>query len=309
MEILNAPSRETFCTRRDRTDTPLQALVTLNDTQFMEAARRLADKAILSSTISIPDWTTSPNRLSLVRSIPKSAPSSAKWKEHFLSDYQKDPDDAKALLSVGESRGWIRDSSRRTCRVDTGCQRDSQPRRNTHQIGRMNLDPQIAPLINQLNASLTRRQFFRKSAAGLGVAALSSLLGPSVLEHRRATSVDDVWRIPAKAKRAIYISLIGAPSQLDPFDYKEGLRTRFKEDLKDWLKKQGERLTGMTSGQETFPLAPSIFKFSNTAPAGHGSANCSRGTPKWRAICVSSGPCIPTPSITSRPISYFTLAR
>jgi hypothetical protein len=127
----------------------------------------------------------------------------------------------------------------------------------------MNLDPQIAPLINQLNASLTRRQFFRKSAAGLGVAALSSLLGTSAY-----ASVDDVWRIPAKAKRAIYISLIGAPSQLDLFDYKEGLRTRFKEDLKDWLKKQGERLTGMTSGQETFPLAPSIFKFQQYGPGG-----------------------------------------
>ena len=49
MEILNAPSRETFCTRRDRTDTPLQALVTLNDTQFIEASRHLAERAIRSS--------------------------------------------------------------------------------------------------------------------------------------------------------------------------------------------------------------------------------------------------------------------
>jgi mono/diheme cytochrome c family protein len=42
MDILNAPSREICTVHRDRTDTPLQALVTLNDPQFVEAARNLA---------------------------------------------------------------------------------------------------------------------------------------------------------------------------------------------------------------------------------------------------------------------------
>ena len=40
------------------------------------------------------------------------------------------------------------------------------------------IHPQWMPVLNEYNASLTRRQFFRKSATGLGVAALSSLLGP-----------------------------------------------------------------------------------------------------------------------------------
>lgn len=124
--------------------------------------------------------------------------------------------------------------------------------------------------VPEFNALLTRRQFFRKNAMGLGVAALASLLGPRAfgLPGGEDAIPSDLWRIAPRARRAIYISLIGAPSQVDLFDYKPDLRKRFKEDLKGWLAKQGERLTGMTSGQQTFPLAPSIFKFSQSGKCG-----------------------------------------
>lgn len=120
------------------------------------------------------------------------------------------------------------------------------------------------------NAALTRRQFFRKSGTGLGMVALASLLGRSATGSvaDSAGFLAGLPQIAPRAKRVIYISLIGAPSQLDTFDYKPDLKKRFQEDLNGWLKEQGERLTGMTSDQPTFPLAPSIFKFSQYGQSG-----------------------------------------
>jgi hypothetical protein len=117
------------------------------------------------------------------------------------------------------------------------------------------------------NTAFSRRQFFRKSGSGLGMAALASLLGPGATSFAEGLAAR-LPQIAPKAKRAIYISLIGAPSQLDLFDYKPDLSKRFKEDLNGWLKGQGERLTGMTSGQAAFPLAPSIFKFKQHGQSG-----------------------------------------
>ena len=133
------------------------------------------------------------------------------------------------------------------------------------------LPPDWQNTLETYNAALTRRQFFRQSGTGLGLASLGALLGQRVVAADStplATALQAPWKIAPKAKRAIYLSLIGAPSQLDLFDYKPGLRTRFKEDLKGWLADQGERLTGMTSKQEAFPLAPSIFNFAQHGRSG-----------------------------------------
>lgn len=120
--------------------------------------------------------------------------------------------------------------------------------------------------------SMTRRRFFMNAAktigAGLGATAFGSLIGAD----QPALGADDpakqiLAQLPhfaPKAKRVIYLHMEGAPSQLDLFDYKPGLRKRFNQDLPDSIR-DGQRITGMTSGQARFPVAPSIFRFSKYA--------------------------------------------
>lgn len=118
------------------------------------------------------------------------------------------------------------------------------------------------------NQAYTRRQFFRKSGTGLGVAAMASLLGEKSFAASQPAGGAAFPQFAPKAKRAIYISLIGAPSQFETFDYKPELVKRYKEDLKGYLAKEGERLTGMTSGQAAFPIAPARVKFTQHGQSG-----------------------------------------
>ena len=109
----------------------------------------------------------------------------------------------------------------------------------------------------------TRRQFFGKSALGLGTAALSTLMGPSISESIAGEPSKSILKSPhnpPKAKRAIYLFMSGAPSQLDLFDYKPEMVDWFGKELPESVR-QGQRLTTMTSGQSRFPIAPSVYKF------------------------------------------------
>jgi uncharacterized protein (DUF1501 family) len=111
----------------------------------------------------------------------------------------------------------------------------------------------------------TRRQFFSRGARGLGGLALASLLGQEAKAAPTAGG-DGVPGLPhfaPKAKRAIYLHMVGAPSQIDLLDYKPGLKKWFDKDLPESVR-QGQRLTTMTSGQSRFPIAPSVFDFTQT---------------------------------------------
>lgn len=119
-------------------------------------------------------------------------------------------------------------------------------------------------LDSQLNE--TRRQFFGKSATGIGAAALAGLLGRD-LGATTSNGLPGFPNIAPKAKRVIYLFQSGAPSQLDLFDYKPQLKQRFNEELPDSIRK-GQRLTGMTAGQKNFPVAPTNFKFAQHGKSG-----------------------------------------
>lgn len=106
----------------------------------------------------------------------------------------------------------------------------------------------------------SRRRFFARGARGIGALALGSLLAES----------SEGVKLPhfaPKAKRCIYLHLVGAPPQMDLYDYKPKMKDWFDKDLPDSIR-QGQRLTTMTSGQTRFPIAPSMFKFAQHGKSG-----------------------------------------
>jgi len=111
---------------------------------------------------------------------------------------------------------------------------------------------------------MTRRQLFGRAVGGIGTAALASLCAPAAFA---AKGLPGFPNFAPKAKRVIYLHQSGAPSQMDLFDPKPKLATRFAEELPDSIR-QGQRLTGMTSSQKKFPVAPSIFKFARYGKGG-----------------------------------------
>jgi hypothetical protein len=116
--------------------------------------------------------------------------------------------------------------------------------------------------------TLNRRVFLGRSAFGLGSVALGTLLGR---DHAYASPAGEgltgLPHFPAKAKRVIYLFQSGAPSQLDLFDFKPALKEKRGIELPDSVR-MGQRITTMTSGQKSFPVAPSLFQFARHGKSG-----------------------------------------
>ena len=114
---------------------------------------------------------------------------------------------------------------------------------------------------NEYDLLFTRRQLFGRAALGVGTAALANLLRADMLKQGKPSGgLPGFPNFAPKAKRVIYLTMNGGPSQIDLWDYEPKLRDVYNEDLPDSVRR-GQRITTMTSGQQRFPLAPSKYNF------------------------------------------------
>ncbi len=286
MEIFNAPSRESCTVRRERTNTPLQALATMNDVQFVEAARVLAERALQSAA-------TNDARLDYISTRVLARPLTLAEKQVAM----------KSLAAFGTSlrcppRGCARAAGERgahsgsvpACgdvrRLDHVGEPVAEPGRGAFEMSLLKPDHEghyparaleldreslrrnkpgqhpLDAIAAEMGREESRRRFFARGAQGIGALALSSLLA----EAEGAPGLG-LPHFPPKAKRCIYLHLVGAPPQMDLYDYKPKMKDWFDKDLPDSIR-QGQRLTTMTSGQTRFPIAPSMFKFAQHGKSG-----------------------------------------
>jgi hypothetical protein len=129
----------------------------------------------------------------------------------------------------------------------------------------MNLDREYQLL-------LTRRQLFGRTAAGIGTAALAALLNERLFAADAEASLKTRGALPAlhfapKAKRVIYLFMSGGPSHIDLFDHKPKLRDHHGQELPASVR-MGQRVTGMTAGQKSFPCVAPMFKFAQHGKCG-----------------------------------------
>ncbi|MES1261436.1 MAG: DUF1501 domain-containing protein, partial [Acidobacteriota bacterium] len=106
---------------------------------------------------------------------------------------------------------------------------------------------------------MTRRDLLKTAA---GTAALASLL-----HAEDSGGLPGIPHFPPTAKRVIYLFQSGAPSQIELFDHKPTLAALRAKELPDSIR-QGQRLTGMTATQTSFPVAPSLFSFAQYGQSG-----------------------------------------
>ncbi len=119
--------------------------------------------------------------------------------------------------------------------------------------------------IDERQLHLTRRSLLANSSrVALGGAALASLLKRDGLAAPPSADADQgLPELPhhaPRAKRVIYLFFSGGPSHIDMFDFHPKMREFHGEELPDSIR-QGQRLTGMTSGQKSFPCVAPMFQF------------------------------------------------
>lgn len=119
--------------------------------------------------------------------------------------------------------------------------------------------------IREYSLLQTRRQLLGNTSRAVGAAALASLMNPGLTGMSMAAEAPSD-RLPSlphfapKAKRVIYLFMAGGPSHIDTFDYHPEIREMHGKELPAEIRGD-QRITGMTSGQKSFPCVAPMFKF------------------------------------------------
>ena len=121
--------------------------------------------------------------------------------------------------------------------------------------------------IEQYSNALSRRSFLGLTGLGIGAMAARSLLAADAKSLVGGGGISTPSHFAPKAKRVIYLFQSGGPSHIDLFDYKPHLEKVHGQDLPDSVR-QGQRLTGMTSGQKNFPVCKSLAEFKQRGASG-----------------------------------------
>ncbi len=119
--------------------------------------------------------------------------------------------------------------------------------------------------LENLAPRISRRHFFGRNSTGVGLAALASLMNRA--EASTHGGLPGLPHFAPKAKRVIYLFQSGGPSQMELFDYKPRLQEFQGTDLPESVR-GGQRLTGMSATQSTFPVVPSKFAFARQGQSG-----------------------------------------
>ena len=296
----DAPDREKCSARRLVTNTPLQALVLLNDPTYRRSGAR-AGAADVARRRTRP----ANQRIAYAFRAGDGAQAGGRRNWRRCAELAESRDGAvsrrirqtaqASCCSVGESPVRTRSRSRGTGGMDHGRQRHSESGRDDYESN--DYEPRI-----RKELAFTRRHFFARTSAGIGRRALASLLGESL--GATPMGVTGLPHFPPTAKRVIYLHQSGAPSQMDLFDYKPGLKKLQATELPASIR-MGQRITGMTSGQTSLPVAPSVFKFSQHGANGHVAQRTAAASRRRSSTISASSRRVNTDAINHDPAITF----